>query len=271
MIVDYSHIAVGCVPIYSVYKFLDNCARNRDLTNCILIGTSHMLDGFETEDITNPVMPPKRKSQSKRRKAGSGKTPTFTNPMNGERVSTVQRVKRMAALWDYVQYPGVAGVNDTFGVRLFRYNDLAQYGDFSVAFRFYRIEHIEVQYIPLRNSSLIETSTQRPSLPVILTIADFVDGTKPTATQYLMANQTVKCHSADRSFRRVLKPCYATTVYRSSTASGYAPGRGWIETSYGDVPWYGFKWSATFENAGSTVANAGLWQFTFTVDLAMMI
>lgn len=242
-------------------------------------GVGKMLEGFETLDIvpaTNvKVMVggklkagalAKTKSQKKVDKRVIASLPQGLSPKN----TTVRKIIRWqsAILGTRIAFAS-AGVTEANGVVYWTLQNVGEYSDLTAGYQLWRFNSIKAHYFPAYNQYYASNgSSSNPTLPRIRIAADY-DGKSSTTWEDVGSYQTCKEHVASEPFVFKVTPCYDSAVYAGSTSAwGYAAGRGWLDFSAQGAQWYGLVWAVNTMVASSYAASVGCIDYEFEIDLA---
>ena len=122
---------------------------------------------------------------------------------------------------------------DTFAAYSFNLNQFPGSNEFTALYDEYRIEYLRFELQPETGGS-----SGSPCWSVI----DYDDDTTPTSTGDIVQYATLMKSAPGQSFQRQFKPKVETSVYQSTTATGYAPRANvWIDLGNPTVPHYGIK------------------------------
>lgn len=139
-------------------------------------------------------------------------------------------------------------VVDTFGGVYFRLVDVPSATDFTNLFDMYRIDKVQIRFMPRANSA--EAGTNQ-GLIKLFTAIDYDDITAPTSLAEILQYQTCKVTSSNRITTLTLKPKFASEVYQSAVSTGYGARNGWLDCSNTAIQHYGVKWALQQLPAGS--------------------
>ncbi len=157
-----------------------------------------------------------------------------------------------------------ANVTSQFGAIEIALSDLAGYSSQAAAWDKYRINKLELTFIPKNNIQSLAQSAVAGTAQVapIATVLDFDDGNSLTATSEAEQYGTFKVHDPLRPFKRSYVPKVAMTVYDTGVTSGYSQPDSpvWIDVGNTGVPHYGLKW-ATYSNGASQTTFQGWFVF----------
>lgn len=147
-----------------------------------------------------------------------------------------------------------AGVTSQFGAIEIALDNLSGYASYAAAWDKYRIEKVELTFIPNCNTHnlSIASSSSTTQVAPIATVLDFDDGNSLSTTASAEEYGTYKVHNPFLPFHRKYVPKVAMAVYDTALVTGYSqPDEPvWIDVSNTSVPHYGLKWAA-YSNGGT--------------------
>jgi len=153
-------------------------------------------------------------------------------------------------------YIGAAANANTYAAMAFQLADLDQVATLTGLFDQYRIDKVEVKFVPKDNvfaqAGTVAPNSLAPSLMIGL---DFDDNNLPTSIAYMAQYDNVQevCYGGGGLFVTIY-PSVTLAAYAGGAFSGYAVGRaGWIDCSNTGVQHYGMKGVATALSAASTL------------------
>lgn len=178
----------------------------------------------------------RRKTKGRGRGTSNDVVPRSLVP-NG--TSVVRRLRRWSATQTGMTLTGGA-LNSTMSFKL---SQVAEYSDLTNSWQFFRIEEVIVHFLPAYTNWVAPTSTtQTPSCPMLAIGPDLV-GAASTTWEDVCAREGSRIHLFNRPTSYRIRPVFEYTIYQSTTASTYGPGRGWIDASASGAPWYGIVFS----------------------------
>lgn len=141
----------------------------------------------------------------------------------------------------------------------FRLSDLPNYTEFVNLFDQYKIQKIDLQFIPSWEGSNKSTSALADvCLPTLVTVEDHNDSALLTSRadyqQYKTYKETIL--TAQRPITITVRPKPAMAIFGGGVFSSYAqPNDGiWLDTGSYTVDHYGLKWSVIWPLAGTGLA-----------------
>jgi hypothetical protein len=142
------------------------------------------------------------------------------------------------------------------GALSFKLNLLDNYTEFTALFDMYKIDYIEVKFIPQFNMQTITTnSTITPNL---YTVLDYDDATAPASISELRQFSTFREDRFDYVVTRAIQPRMAVAAY-SGAFTSYANTRSWVDCNSPGIEWYGVKYGASAGASGQT--NLQTWSY----------
>lgn len=137
------------------------------------------------------------------------------------------------------QLTGAGGV--TLGAYTFKLSDLPNYTEFTSLYDQYKINKVQVTFIPKINGAMLNAGAQ---LPVIHSMIDSSDATPPATLAEMMENEDVKSTRGNQLHKRYFTPKCQTKLYEGIGTDGYAVSRRnpFISTDDPAVPHYALKW-----------------------------
>lgn len=163
-------------------------------------------------------------------------------------------------------------VDDATSVRqgwTFLLSNVSQYTEFTTLFDQYKINCIVLKATWHQSAESPGVSVNYPT-PIMHYVVDYTDATAPLTVAELAQYQNYKQINLSRagSWSVKIYPRVQKMVYTSAVATGYAPGKSWINTTDYGVPHYGFKFLVDGTAAGGGGTHA-LGQLQFQVKYYM--
>lgn len=132
----------------------------------------------------------------------------------------------------------------TFTSQAFALNLFPAYTGYTAIFDQYRIDLVEVTFIP----RLDQVSTVGNYAGLLSTVIDYDDATNLTSVSEAMDYSSCLTVAGDKPFRRVVKPHVALAAYSGTVFTSFAnQERQWLDAGSPGVVHYGVKtaWTAT--------------------------
>jgi hypothetical protein len=188
------------------------------------------------------------------RTVGAYNFPNFANvpfaPVGDAKISTCQEVNNFTNSNNIVAgtasgAPTIAaqGTVNTYFTIAFALYDLAQYTSWTALFDQYRIDKVQVKFIPQGTVvDLHTTVTLNAENPSIYLVLDFDDATLLSSFAGVQEYDNVETTEGGGGFFVTIFPSVTPSVYSAGAFSGYAVERaGWIDCANASVPHYGLK------------------------------
>jgi len=137
----------------------------------------------------------------------------------------------------------------------FELQDLDQVASFQGLFDQYRIDKVEVNFVPRDNSiNTMNVATPNATIPQLMIAMDFDDLAAPTSMAYIRQYDNVQSVSyGDGAMKAIIEPSYTPSVYTGGAFSGYIVQRSdWLDAGSANVPHYGLKGVITSLTGSST-------------------
>lgn len=216
-------------------------------------------NGFSRNHST---MPRNSMSKSRKNRRGANRAPrNYGDSTALVRQPNIRpiRVSQLVGVGPIGKVPADSGNSYTF-----RLTDVGQYTQFTALFDMYRIDAVEVEF-------LLSQMGGNMQYPALYWTPDYDDSSVPANAQAVLDYQQAEIYQfteAKTSFRRLIKPKLAQTVYNGVIASGYAmaPPGIWVNTDQPGVSYYGMKYWLVGYN--STTANQSNVQITLRYHLS---
>lgn len=134
------------------------------------------------------------------------------------------------------------------GVFQFTLNDLPNASEFIAMFDAYKIIKATVTLRPNVQPAVVGLPFSGSDTPKaggeFYWYKDYDDAGNPTSIAEVNQVPDRKVFSIvdQKTHKMTIYPCYSKSVFSSVTATGYGPGRGWLDLTYPSVPHYGIKW-----------------------------
>lgn len=148
----------------------------------------------------------------------------------------------------------------------FQLSGLPNYTEFTALFDQYKIVGVDMQIIYSQNTSAINDPN---GIPLMWYVIDRDDNTLPTSIDELRQYDNCQCIRLDKPFHiYITNPKYSSTAWDNAIASGYAQGRGWLQTAYPGIDYYGIK-TAIQNDFGQSDTTGGAVRYEATYYLLM--
>lgn len=151
------------------------------------------------------------------------------------------------------------------GAYTFKLSDLPNYTEFTNLYDQYKITGIAIEFRPTFSGLDLNFSANSANgtlIPDIRSVVDLDDDTPIANENELLQYQNIKWTRGTKVHRRYFKPKFATEIFRTALTTGYRPSQGYLDTSYPEIPHYGFK--VWIDDTAATEASAWLYRVYVT-------
>lgn len=147
------------------------------------------------------------------------------------------------------QYSFAAGAAASGGALKFQLNTVPNSSEFTNLYDQYMIKAIKVSLIPRFTEASAGVAAQQ--IGNMWSVIDYDDATAPANVDTVLQYQNVKRTQMNKVHSRYFKPKIAKEVFATGVASGYAPGKAWLDCNSDSVEHYAIKlW---FDSAAAAV------------------
>jgi len=162
-----------------------------------------------------------------------------------------------------------SGASATFGVIYFELAALPNYAEFTALYDFYRINAVQVRFIPVSNITQPTTSANYVATFYdnrIFTVMDYNDRSPPTTLDQLRQYSNCKQGTNNRVHKRFIYPKPLVTMDEDSGSGGsYGIAQvqkiPWVSTQSNQCEWYGIKYG--IEHASTALGTLYKLEFKF--------
>lgn len=169
-------------------------------------------------------------------------TPLFAQPRFMQK-STDSRIIRAAKIYDKGTLTG--GAADVLGSLTFQLNDLPEAASFTNLYDQYRVDRIDVEFVPLNRAVIAGTTALASGLLAVS--VDYDDTGTPASLAVVLNYQNCKVTQAGRPFAISFEPHSASAAYvQAGTFTGYQnDARQWHDAASLTVLQFGLKYAIT--------------------------
>lgn len=126
----------------------------------------------------------------------------------------------------------------------FKLSDLPQATTFTALYDQYKIGKVVLTFRP--RTGMITTTPNNgyqfiQGYSPLQTVIDYDDDTAPIDENDILQYSSLKQTRPGLMHKRILRPKFASEVYRSLTTTGYRPNSGFLDCNMADIPHYGVK------------------------------
>lgn len=142
---------------------------------------------------------------------------------------------------------------DLVGSLQFTLDATSGYTELTALFDSYRIECVEVEFVPMYNMQSI-TLAGTVKVAELYTAIDYDDNNAAASLGAMNEYRTNRIATWNQRFTRSFKPRAAAAVYGSGAFTSYAqvPGNQWMDCASPSVAHYGLKYGITYANTAQT-------------------
>lgn len=192
--------------------------------------------------------------------------------MNGKLRQPVHYFTRFQAAGDVTV---VDNATNSFGVQYFELANVPGYTEFSAMYDFYKINAVQVKFIPISN---VNQGVAGSAVPVyaynnrFISAIDYNDRTVPTTLDELRQYSSCKVTPGCKIHKRFLHPRPTMVVDEDSnqgSSVGLAQTSGastWVSTASNQTEWYGIKWG--FEHGDSNITTYVAYRIEYKLYLS---
>ncbi len=218
-------------------------------------------------------MPPKKPKASKSRKARASTALSKPRPQKYGDVSPQLSLFRPLEIYRFLRHGTPTAItqtitNDVVGSLQFTLDAVSGYAELTALFDSYRIECVEVEFVPMYNMQSISL-TGTVKVAELYTAIDYDDNNAAASLGAMNEYRTNKICTWNQRCKRSFTPRAAAAVYGSGAFTSYAqvPANQWMDCASPSVAHYGLKWGITFANTAQTT-QLQTWTVRFTYYLA---
>lgn len=168
--------------------------------------------------------------------------------------------------------PGATATDASFALQ-FSLSDLPQASSFATIFDAYRIDKVELRFIPDADelpsaSSLGAASTAVAKGEFLNTAIDFDDSTAPSSLAQILEYETFMVSPPYREQKVVLKPRVAREIFDGVITTAYEQPESeiWLDIAQTGIPHYGVK--GYIQSAGASANIQNVWRLYATYHVS---
>jgi len=154
--------------------------------------------------------------------------------------------------------------SDVFGSLQFSLNELPNYLEFAALFDSYRIDKVQVTFIPVNNQQITSTSGTL-YIPSFYMVTDYDDAVTPGTIAELKEYADCKVIEGNKKIVKTIYPKVSMAIYNTALTTGYArPTRMLqqnllLDCANNAIPHYGLKFAFDYSSTSAIV------RYTITV------
>jgi len=213
----------------------------------------------------------KRRVVKRRRRfqrKGRSMTKQMLKPMIRGRVR--QPVHYFTRFQDGGTLTAASSTTTTFGTFFLRLQDIPGYTEFQAMYDFYKINAVQVRFIPAANTSDNVASTNNQYSTRIATVLDYNDDGTPTSMNDLRQRENCKISPYNKIHKRFFHPKPIVAIDEdagSGTNTGFGQNINtpWVSCASDAVQWHGIKLGIQHPNNGTSYL---LYEIEYKVYLA---